>query len=122
MNSEHFARHQRLLKPAEFKNVFAQSVKSGDKDLTLLGRVNNKPFARLGLAIPKRQLKKAVSRNRVKRLVRESFRKHQQILVGIDIVVLARFSADQRSNQELFAALEKHWIKLRKKCADSLLS
>ena len=119
MSSGQFARHQRLLKPSEFKYVFARPTKQGDKELTLLGRANNKPFARLGLAIPKRQVKKAVARNRIKRLVRESFRQHQHELAGLDIVVMARFGASQLTNQALLAALDKHWLKLRKKCANS---
>lgn len=111
-----FARQQRLLKPAEFKQVFDRPCKISDANLTLLCRPNTLPHARLGLAIAKRQVKTAVARNRIKRLSRESFRRHQSELAGLDIVVLARTSAAQLTKQELHRVLENLWRGLIKKC------
>jgi len=111
-----FARRQRLLRPAEFKQIFDRPCKISDKHLTLLCRQNDLPQARLGLAISKRNNKTAVARNRIKRLSRESFRQHQVELAGLDIVVLARTSAAQLTKQELFRVLENLWQGLIKKC------
>lgn len=36
--------------------------------------------AQVGVSVPKRNFKKAVSRNRIKRLLRESYRKQKQIV------------------------------------------
>lgn len=116
MFSGRFARPQRLLRPAEFKQVFACPCKISDKHLTLLCRRNDLPQARLGLVIAKRHIKTAVARNRVKRLSRESFRRHQAELAGLDIVVLARTSAAQLTNHELFRVLDTLWQGLIKKC------
>lgn len=116
MFTGHFARHQRLLRPAEYKQVFARPCKISDKHLTLLCRQNNLPQARLGLAVAKRNIRTAVARNRIKRLSRESFRRHQLELAGLDIVVLVQTSAAQLTNQELFEVLEKLWRGLIKKC------
>lgn len=66
--------------------------------------------ARLGLAIAKKQLPRAVDRNRVKRIVRESFREHQ--LQDYDVVVLARRETLTATNDELFASLRLHWKRL----------
>jgi len=66
----------------------------------------------LGLAVSKRRLKRATSRNRVKRLVRESFRRHQDELRGLDIVVLVKSGLDQVDNPALFDSLERHWRRL----------
>jgi ribonuclease P protein component len=112
----HFARHQRLLRPAEFKQVFARPCKYSDKHLTLLCRQNDLPHARLGLAIAKKQVKTAVARNRIKRMCRETFRENQNALAGLDIVVLARTSAAQLTTQELRRVLEKLWQGLMEKC------
>ena len=116
MLSGRFARHQRLLRPAEYKQVFDQSCKVSDSNLTLLSRQNDLPHARLGLAIAKKQVRTAVARNRIKRLCRETFRHHQNDLAGLDIVVLARTSAAQLTTQELFGVLEKLWQGLIRKC------
>ncbi len=112
-----FARQQRLTQASEFKDVFANScVKQGDANMLLLGIRNNQETARLGLAVAKKQLKKAVSRNRFKRLTRESFRQHLNIIKGLDIVVVARAGALNKTNQELLTILSKNWHILSKKC------
>jgi len=85
-----FPRLHRLLTAKDFSRVFKQSTKQSDRHLTLLGQANSRDYARLGMAVPKRQLKRAVDRNRIKRLIRESFRQHQAQLRGLDIVVLVR--------------------------------
>ena len=65
--------------------------------------------ARLGLAISKKHCKLAVSRNRIKRLVRESFRHHQATLAGLDVVVLNQPGTHRASNSDLLQSLEAHW-------------
>lgn len=112
-----FARQQRLTQASEFKDVFAKPyVKQGDANMLLLGKKNNQNTARLGLAVAKKQLKLAVSRNRFKRLTRESFRHHLDILKDLDIVVVARSGANNKTNKELLELLSKNWHILRKKC------
>lgn len=115
-----FTRKQRLTQASEFKNVFAKPwVKQGDASMLILGIKNNHSTARLGLAVAKKQLKRAVSRNRFKRLTRESFRQHLDILKDLDVVVVARAGAEKRSNRELLDTLSKNWHSLRKKCERS---
>jgi ribonuclease P protein component len=41
---------------------------------------NDGPRARILVTVPKRNFKKAVDRNRIKRLVREAYRKNKQLL------------------------------------------
>lgn len=106
----------RLRKPAEFKSVFANPVKSSDQYFTLLAIKNNFDYSRLGLAIAKKNIKKAVDRNIVKRTIRESFR-IQQGLESMDIVVLARREAIDVPLETLRKSLEKHWLKLVTRCA-----
>ena len=114
-----FARSKRLLKPGEFKQVFDHSTRSSDSNLTIFGRPNTLANGRLGLAISKKQLKLAVDRNRIKRLVRESFRQHQSRLCGLDLVVLARRSIHDLDNRQILHALERHWQRIIKRCAES---
>ena len=117
---QRFPRHVRLLNGRDFQGVFKHTeCRSVDNKLTVLARQNDLGYARLGLAISKRIIKTAVGRNRVKRLVRESFRLHQSSLAGLDIVVMSRDGAPQASNPELTAALQTHWRRIAKQCARS---
>ena len=107
----------RLKKPAEYKKVFAKPVKSSDMYFTLLAIKNDFDHPRLGLAIAKKNIKKAVHRNVIKRAVRENFRMQQQTLGNIDIVVLARREAVDAPLELLRKSLEKHWLRLVSRCA-----
>ncbi|MDX2463835.1 MAG: ribonuclease P protein component [Porticoccus sp.] len=110
----------RLLSSSDFQQVFkGTECRSSDNALTLLARHNGLSHARLGLAISKRFIKTAVGRNRVKRLLRESFRQHQSLLTGLDIVVLNRDAAHKTSNVELTKALKAHWRRVAKRCVKS---
>jgi len=115
-----FTRQQRLLNPSEFKYVFDRPVKVGNAYLSVLARQNGQEIARLGLAVPKRQIKTAVSRNRIKRLIRESFRYNQTRLAGLDIVVLVRAGAARVANPTFLHDLDKLWDSLKKQCEKSL--
>lgn len=76
---------------------------------TVLYKENGGQGARLGLAISSKHCRSAVGRNRLKRLVRESFRLHQADLEGLDLVVLNQPSAARASNTRLFDSLQQHW-------------
>lgn len=122
--TECFSRQIRLLKPDEYSRVFKNPVRSSDRYLTILAVVrepsdttsleNTDPLlnSRLGLAISKKNAKRAVDRNRIKRLIRESFRKHLHILPAVDLVVMAKPVTKNADNQQIFQSLEQHWNKL----------
>jgi ribonuclease P protein component len=116
-SSQVFTPQLRLKKAAEFKKVFNKPVKSTDRYFTLLAAQNDFGYARIGLAIAKKIIRKAVDRNVIKRTVRESFRLQQHSMGSIDIVVLARKEALDASRDALRKSLEKHWLKLVSKCA-----
>ncbi|MSP27109.1 MAG: ribonuclease P protein component [Methylococcales bacterium] len=111
-----FSPQRRLKKPADYKKVFAKPVKSSDTYFTLLAIQNELDHSRLGLAIAKKSIKKAVHRNIIKRTVRENFRL-QENLGSIDVVVLARREAIGVPLELLRKSLEKHWLKLVARCA-----
>lgn len=85
----------------------------------MLARPNDGDGPRLGLAIARKHARAAVARNRVKRVVRESFRHHQAELGSLDIVVLGRQGLAKRGNVELSASLTRHWKRLHEKCKAS---
>lgn len=114
-----FAKHQRLQNTAQYKAVFDHGIRRGDRDFTLFCKPNRLGHARLGLAVPKRAVNKATARNRLKRLIRESFRRHQHELGACDVVVLVRSQAQQQSNQAIFERLRNHWRAITKACEHS---
>ena len=111
-----FSTQLRLGKPGEYKKVFANPVKSTDKFFTILAIQNDFDHPRLGLAIAKKNIRKAVTRNVIKRAVRENFRLQQHQLINIDIVVLARRDAANASTALLRKSLDRHWLKLINRC------
>jgi ribonuclease P protein component len=107
-----FPKASRLLAADDFRRVFAGPRKSADGCFTVLYRPSAGEHARLGLAISKRRLRRAVDRNRIKRIVRESFRAHRSHLPPVDVVVLAGPRAGARDNAALHASLRRHWERL----------
>jgi ribonuclease P protein component len=107
-----FQRCDRILHAADFGRVFAQPARSSGAFFVLLARPNGLNFPRLGLAVSKKNIKTAVQRNRIKRLIRESFRQRKTTLGGCDYVALARQPAGRATNGELLEALGKHWLEL----------
>jgi ribonuclease P protein component len=75
----------------------------------VLFRSNQTGNCRLGFAISRQKVRLAVGRNRLRRLVRESFRRHRGELPPVDLVILARDVAATAANAELTASIEKHW-------------
>ena len=109
-----FTRQQRLVQAVDFQRVFDKPERRTDKYFTILYINGHQSAGRLGLAISKKRARRAVDRNRIKRLVRESFRQHQQLLSGKDIVVMAREATATASKADLYKSLSAHWQQLSK--------
>jgi len=115
-NTRHrFSKDSRLLDAASFGRVFEKATRSRDKWFTVLCRKNDLAIARLGLAISKKQCRKAAARNRLKRIIRESFRHHHEALEGLDIVVMNKLAAADEQNKVLVDSLVDHWQQCRSK-------
>ncbi len=114
-----FGRELRLLTPGDFKPVFANPVRAASPQLTLLALSNGLEHPRLGLTIAKKHVKKACQRNRIKRVVRNSFRLQQHALPPVDIVVIAKKGVDELDNAALQKLVNKLWRKLIRRCNES---
>jgi ribonuclease P protein component len=104
-----FPRDHRLTDKPAFDRVFDSAARSGDQYFTVLYTANELTHPRVGLVVSKKVSKRAVDRNRLRRVVRESFRAHQHEIQHHDFVVLARSAAKLADNAQLRASLEKHW-------------
>ena len=94
--------------------MFDKASRSRDKLFTVLVRANEHGIARLGLAISRKHCRRATARNRIKRIIRESFREQQAQLRGIDVVVINRPAATTAGNDEIRGSLDKHWQRCSK--------
>ena len=107
-----FHKALRLLKPIEFKRVFQQPTRTGDRALTILARENDTGHARLGLAISSKAARSAVVRNRIKRAARESFRHYHLLLGSCEYVLTCGSAIGNKSPRELRTELDRYWHKL----------
>jgi ribonuclease P protein component len=108
---------RRMRSPAEFKRAYASGRRFADEFFTATAQANDLTWARLGMSIAARILRRAVDRNRVRRLIRESFRMHQQQLPSLDIIIGARAGALKADRAHLRASLDKLWRKIATSCA-----
>ena len=112
MSGATLPRAARLLRPGDFAALRTSSGRAGGRCFHMRYRDSELGRARLGLAISKRVSKRAVERNRIKRLVRESFRRVRQQLPSVDLMVMAREQAAGVPGAELLRELEDMWKKL----------
>ena len=94
-------------------------IRASDPLFMVIARPNGLEHARLGLAVGVRAAGNAVNRNRIKRLVRESFRHHQPELPAVDLVVNARPAAGKSANADLVASIAALWTRIAQRCARS---
>jgi len=90
-----FTKAHRLRRRADFLRVQSQGERLNTRHFgATLGPAG--PLPRLGLVVTRR-LGKAARRNRVKRVLREFFRRHQTRLPSRDLVIFARTGAHRLS-------------------------
>jgi len=114
---ESFPRQLRLTTAIDFRHVFSKNNRFGDAGITILVSAHTSENPRIGFAIAKKQIKKAVNRNGLKRVFRESFRKNQHRLPARDLVVMVRKQILLNDSTKLRACLDKHWNSIISRCA-----
>lgn len=85
-----FTYRERLHQARQFKRVFGRARRSSSTMFTLLRRKNQVGFPRLGMVVAKRNARRAVDRNTIKRMIRESFRTRKAGLEASDYVVILK--------------------------------
>lgn len=86
---------------------------SSDRCFKVLAQVGGGQGPRLGMAVSRQVDRKATGRNRIKRVIRESFRQH--FAAGgppVDFVILPRRECVTICNGQLFRSLAKHWTRI----------
>ena len=113
---QNYPRKLRLLTGGDFQKVFdAVEIKVPDQRILILSRANGLDHPRIGFIISKKNIRRAVKRNLVRRIVRESFRLNQENLPAHDMIIMARKGAGEISSDDLHRLAKKCWSRLNKK-------
>ncbi|TCL57268.1 ribonuclease P protein component [Kineothrix alysoides] len=94
-----------MKKNNDFRTVYKSGRSYANKYLVMYVLENNRDMNRIGISVSKK-VGNSVVRHRVTRLLRESYRLHENIFNGgLDIVVVARNSAASASYADIESAL-----------------
>lgn len=112
--SAEFTAAHRLLRKDGFDRVL-HAENLADKCFKIFFARNANNNARLGIVASKRMLPHATDRNRVKRIIRETFRQHRIKTLSIDLVVMVRRAYAQ---DKLVKDLETLFNRVEGRCAE----
>ena len=113
-----FPAQRRLRRKWDFEQLYARGRRFGNTHFGVTLRPSD-AGPRLGMAVASKAAGGSVGRNRLRRLIRESFRLHQHELPPVDLVVSIRAGAATAATAELRSSLEGLWDKVRAACAFS---
>jgi len=105
-----FKKKLRLSNSTNFKYVFNKPCINYTCEISIFGRFNLLGHPRLGLSVPRKYIKFANKRNKIKRLIRESFRLLQHKLISMDFVVIVKKNIALLKNKKIMNILENLWI------------
>ena len=109
----------RLRRPDEYKRTLTSGKRVHCELLMAVVTPNQGANPRLGLAIAKRQTRLAHERNRVKRIARDHFRRHQAQWPSFDCVIMAKAGIEKVSNPELQIMMKQLFDKVAARCVGS---
>ena len=103
----------RIKKNSDFQTIYKKGKSVANRQFVVYTYKNRdlKHF-RLGISVSKK-LGNAVTRNRIKRAIRENFKVHKQNIIAKDIIVIARQPAKDMNTLEIQSSLE-HVLKIAK--------
>ena len=117
-----FHRGERLLRSSDLENLSRDGERLDSNYFLVLYSQNGLGKSRLGVTVSKK-VGRAVTRNRVKRLVREHFRHHKAALNdSYDVNVIAKRGSSALSSREITEALNAIFRDMLRKCKDEAIS
>ena len=91
ISDERFSKKEHLLKTKDFSKVYKKGLAGRSDGVVLYCLANALQHNRLGFSIGSKNIKRATSRNRIRRLFKEVYRKSKSRLKsGFDIVLVVR--------------------------------
>jgi len=105
-----FHRRDRLIKH-EVVALLHDGIRLTRTEFFIRLKQNQVGRGRIAIAVPKRILKSAVDRNRVKRVIREEFRQHSVRRLPVDILVTLHNKVAALSGESMTQKLENHMLR-----------
>ncbi len=107
-----------MKKPSDFFEVVKKGVRVPNKCLVVHYKADKRNVATplVGFIVPKKQIKKAVERNRLKRQIRHIIaEKIEKIPLGVKIVIRVLSDAKNKTSYELEKIIDKSLEKAKEK-------
>lgn len=102
-----FPAENRIRTQSQYQQVFTHKKRIFSPLFILYHVPSDRDAARLGVIVSKRNVRFAVKRNLIKRLVRETFRTRMSAVKGRDFVLIARHTAQAATRNEIHSCLKK---------------
>lgn len=115
MATHEFPRTRRLTSAGEYDAVFKLAdYRASAQAFLVLAKETDNAVSRVGTVVSKKVAGNAIERNRIRRLIKESFRTNVDH-GGLDVVVVARPPVRDQTNRETLDVLAELWEQLAKK-------
>jgi ribonuclease P protein component len=96
---------QSLKKNADFQMVYKSGKSFANKYLVMYVKENDLGYNRIGISVSKK-VGNSVVRHRLKRLIKESYRLHEDMFnSSLDVVIIARTTAKDRTYEDIKKAV-----------------
>lgn len=97
----------KLTRATEYRSALAAECRLASKNFLLRARENDLPSARLGMIASRKAARRAVDRNRGKRIAREAFRVARIGLPAVDVVLQLKNDLRKFGNPDLRKELDR---------------
>jgi ribonuclease P protein component len=102
---ERLRKEERLRRKGDFETIAKEGARKHTKNFLVISRMNDQGYSRLG-AVASKRVGKAVERNRVKRLMREFFRRNKDRLPpSTDYIIVGKRGAQDLQYDQVAAEL-----------------
>ena len=102
-----FPKELKIRKTSDYEEIFGSSKRLRSKHFDILYVKNKLGYSRAGLVVGKKNVRSAVKRNRIKRVVREVFRNNKSLFNSFDVVFLAKKYCDTLNYSEVKQEFEE---------------
>ena len=93
--------------PRDFRNILSEGTKTHSENFILYVKPNSLGFPRLGVSVGKKASASSVRRNRMKRVLREVFRKNKPAFYSNDVVFVVKNDVSDKKFSGLYSEIKK---------------